>query len=88
MAMQNVPTPSLIYPKSSGLYLMSRVQELTANVADLIETLCQRDQQLAGMEAILNDPEALKKRIEELSSTTPASPMFTDPKANGKDATA
>jgi len=60
--MQNVPTPGLIYPKSSGLYLMSRVQELTANVADLIETLCQRDRTIAQMEA----------RIAELERGNPA----------------
>ena len=61
--MQNVPTPGLIYPKSSGLYLMSRVQELTANVADLIETLCQRDRQIAEQEQAL---QTLKARIAEL----------------------
>ena len=70
--MQNVPTPGLIYPKSSGLYLMSRVQELTANVADLIETLCQRDRQIAEMEA----------RMAELKAIAPA------PKTNGTAATA
>ena len=67
--MQNVPTPGLIYPKSSGLYLMSRVQELTANVADLIETLCQRDRQIAEMEA----------RIAELKAIAEQAP----PKSNG-----
>ena len=72
--MQNVPTPGLIYPKSSGLYLMSRVQELTANVADLIETLCQRDRQIAEMEA----------RIAQLT-TVPDAPV---PKSNGAAATA
>lgn len=91
--MQNMPTPSLIYPKSSGLYLMSRVQELTANVADLIETLCGRDRQLAAMEAIFNDPNALKKRLEDLSATgTPPAlmehPEVTKVQSNGKDATA
>ncbi len=93
MAMQNTPTPSLIYPKSSGLYLMSRVQELTANVSDLIETLCQRDQQIAAMEAILNDPDAVKKRLDALVETgaTPTlgeHPQIMRSQSNGKDATA
>jgi hypothetical protein len=48
--MQNMPTPTLMYPKSSGLYLMSRVQELTANVADLINELVKRDQRIAELE--------------------------------------
>jgi len=74
--MQNVPTPGLIYPKSSGLYLMSRVQELTANVADLIETLCQRDRTIAQMEA----------RIAELESTKGLPPAEA-PKSNGAAAT-
>ncbi len=49
--LQNMPTPGLMYPKSSGLYLISRVQELTANVADLINELVQRDARIAAMEA-------------------------------------
>ena len=62
--MQNVPTPGLIYPKSSGLYLMSRVQELTANVADLIETLCQRDRQIAEMEARIAELKAFADTVK------------------------
>ncbi len=50
---QNMPTPSLIYPKSSGLYLMGKIQELTANVADLINELCQRDARIAELESQL-----------------------------------
>ena len=74
--MQNVPTPGLIYPKSSGLYLMSRVQELTANVADLIETLCQRDRQIAEQEQAL---QTLKARIAELEQPV----LIPAPKSNG-----
>jgi len=75
--MQNVPTPGLIYPKSSGLYLMSRVQELTANVADLIETLCQRDRQIAEQEQALV---TLKARVAELEQPAPLNVVS---KANG-----
>jgi hypothetical protein len=72
--MQNTPTPGLMYPKSSGLYLMSRVQELTANVADLINELVQRDARIAAMEA----------RIAELERQVPSdgNPMF---QPNGED---
>lgn len=62
--MQNMPTPGMMYPKSSGLYLMSRVQELTANVADLINELVQRDAKIAAMEA----------RIAELEGPVEAKP--------------
>ncbi len=61
--LQNMPTPGLMYPKSSGLYLMSRVQELTANVADLINELVARDARIAVLEA----------RIAELESSGAAS---------------
>jgi hypothetical protein len=54
--MNNLPTPTLIYPKSSGLYLMSKIQELTANVADLINELVKRDQRIAELEAQLQTP--------------------------------
>jgi dihydroxyacetone kinase DhaKLM complex PTS-EIIA-like component DhaM len=49
--LQNAPTPTMMYPKSAGIYLMSRVQELTANVADLITELVARDAKIAAMEA-------------------------------------
>ncbi len=79
----NMPTPSLIYPKSSGLYLMSRVQELTANVADLIETLCGKDRQIATYEAILNDPDALRKRLDELTGSLIEHPDIRQAQGNG-----
>ena len=55
--LQNAPTPTMMYPKSSGIYLMSRVQELTANVADLINELVQRDAKIAAMEARITELE-------------------------------
>ncbi len=75
--MQNIPTPTMMYPKSSGIYLMSRVQELTANVADLINELVQRDARIAAMEA----------RIAELEGQIPvdANPML---RPNGEAKTA
>lgn len=79
MALQNAPTPGLIYPASANLYLLSRVQELTANVADLIQTLAGKDQQLAAAEGFLNDPEALRKRLAEIDPAYPPSLS----KANG-----
>jgi hypothetical protein len=72
MALQNAPTPSLIYPKSSVLYLMSRVQELTANVADLIQTLAGKDQLIAHYEVIFNDVASLKIRIGEIEAQAAA----------------
>ena len=78
--MQNVPTPGLIYPKSSGLYLMAQVQEKTANIADLIETLNQRDRQVAEMEQMI---QTLKARVAELEQ-----PTLLPSKGNGAAATA
>ncbi len=93
MALQNAPTPSLIYPPSKELYLLSRTNELTANVADLIGTLAIKDHQIASMEAMLNDPDALKKRLEELAQTGAIPTLVEHPdikkaQGNGKDATA
>jgi hypothetical protein len=78
---QNAPTPSLIYPKSAGLYLMSRVQELTANVADLIDTLVQRDQRIAVLEAE-------NAEIRGAKAPRDTNPMFTQAKPNGAQASA
>jgi hypothetical protein len=53
---------------------MSRVQELTANVADLIETLVQRDQRIAALEAHIAGLQGPAKD---------PNPMFTEAKPNG-----
>lgn len=45
--------PQVMYPKGGGIFLMSEVQRLTANVADLIDVLAQRDQKIAQLEAEL-----------------------------------
>ena len=44
---------ALMYPKAGGIFLMAEVQRLTANVADLIDVLNQRDQRIALLEAEL-----------------------------------
>ncbi len=66
--LQNAPTPGLMYPKSSGLYLMSRVQELTANVADLINELVQRDAKIAAMEARIAELEAPASNVADIKA--------------------
>ncbi len=66
--MQNMPTPTMMYPKSSGLYLMSRVQELTANVADLINELVQRDARIAAMEARIAELEGQKDNVTDIKA--------------------
>jgi hypothetical protein len=43
--------PQLIYPKSGGVFLMSELQRLLANVADLVDLLSQRDTRIAQLEA-------------------------------------
>lgn len=45
--------PQVMYPKGGGIFLMSEVQRLTANVADLIDVLAQRDMRIAQLEAEL-----------------------------------
>ncbi len=66
--MQNIPTPTMMYPKSSGIYLMSRVQELTANVADLINELVQRDARIAAMEARIAELEGEKSNVTDIKA--------------------
>ncbi len=66
--MQNMPTPTMMYPKSSGLYLMSRVQELTANVADLINELVQRDSRIAAMEARIAELESAPSNVTDIKA--------------------
>ncbi len=66
--MQNIPTPTMMYPKSSGIYLMSRVQELTANVADLINELVQRDARIAAMEARIAELEGSASNVTDIKA--------------------
>ncbi len=42
-----------VYPKSAGIYLLTKIHHLTAEVADLIAALAERDQQIAVLEAAL-----------------------------------
>lgn len=41
----------LAYPKSGGAFLLQRISDLHANVADLIEELVRRDQKIAEQTA-------------------------------------
>jgi hypothetical protein len=66
--LQNAPTPTMMYPKSSGIYLMSRVQELTANVADLINELVQRDARIAAMEARIAELEGSQSNVTNIKA--------------------
>ncbi len=45
--------PQIMYPKSGGIFLMAEVQRLTANVADMIDLLGQKDARIAQLEAQL-----------------------------------
>ncbi len=40
-----------VYPKSAGIYLLTKIHHLTAEVADLIAALAERDQRIAELEA-------------------------------------
>ncbi len=42
-----------VYPKSSGVYLLAKIHHLTAEVADLINAVAERDQRIAELEAEL-----------------------------------
>jgi hypothetical protein len=66
--LQNAPTPTMMYPKSSGIYLMSRVQELTANVADLINELVARDARIAAMEARIAELEGSQSNVTDIKA--------------------
>jgi hypothetical protein len=66
--LQNAPTPTIMYPKSSGIYLMSRVQELTANVADLINELVARDARIAAMEARIAELEGSQSNVTNIKA--------------------
>lgn len=41
----------LSYPKNGGAYLLSRIHDLHASIADLIDELVQRDQTIAEQAA-------------------------------------
>ena len=47
-----------VYPKSSGVYLLAKIHHLTAEVADLINAVAERDQRIAELEAELEKGKA------------------------------
>jgi hypothetical protein len=60
--------PDLVYPKTGAMFLMSRVTELHANVADLIDELVKKDQQIAGKDAEIAD---LKQKLNGHADSRP-----------------
>lgn len=48
-----VPQGETRYPKSGSIYLLSKNNELTGQIAVLIDELVRRDQQLAELKAQL-----------------------------------
>jgi hypothetical protein len=50
----------LNYPKNGGAYLLQRIHEMHAQVADLIDELVRRDQEIALLKAqiVVTKPDA------------------------------
>lgn len=44
-----------VYPKTGGAFLLQRISDLHASVADLIDELMKRDQAIAGLQAQIID---------------------------------
>lgn len=57
----------LAYPKNGGAFLMQRITELHGSVADLIDELVKRDQELAKLR---HENSGLNRKITELKTAS------------------
>jgi len=60
--------PGLLYPKNGALYLHDRIAALHVDIVNLIDTLVERDQRIAQLEA----ENAALKQASNVVPITPA----------------
>jgi len=82
--MNNTPTPTLIYPKSNTIWLLSENQRLNAFICDFVTTCVQKDQEIAALQAEVADLKAQLPKTD-LPEGVVALPMTPAPDQQAAD---